>query len=300
MNGKLVGGLAAKAASRLVDRDLPAAKVSRKDTTAPVVTGSAGSVTGPRPVKDWVPSAGGATEVTVGSPVAEEVRTERRSPARRVAAPVAEDTLPVHIDRDELVRAVGSDVATRVERRLREAARAFDRERFDEALPKLRALSRVAPTAASVRELYGLVLYRLGRWSEAVKELEAFGLLTDSGEQHPVLADCYRALKRWDDVERVWNELREISPSAALVNEGRLVMAGSLADRGNLSGAIALLAKGFRKPARLADHHLRRMYALADLYERSGDLSRARALFREVASADPDFVDVVDRVRSLG
>ena len=300
MNGKLVGGLAAKAASRLVDRDLPAATVRREDTTAVVMGHGAGSVTAPRPVKDWVPTIQSPTSVSSPSVIVEEVRPERRAPTRRSGVPVAEESLPVHIDRDELVRAVGADVASRVERRLREAARAFDRERFDEALPKLRALSRVVPTAASVRELYGLVLYRLGRWSEAIKELEAFGLLTDSGEQHPVLADCYRALKRWDDVERVWNELREISPSSALVNEGRLVMAGSLADRGNLSGAVALLAKGFRKPARLADHHLRRMYALADLYERSGDLSRARALFREVASVDPDFVDVVDRVRSLG
>ena len=42
------------------------------------------------------------------------------------------------------------------------------------------------------------------------------------------------------------------------------------------------------------------MYALADLYERAGDLSRARSLFRDVATIDPDFVDVVDRVRALG
>ena len=188
----------------------------------------------------------------------------------------------------------------RMERKLREAARAFDRERFDEALPKLRALARDAPSAASVRELHGLALYRLGRWSEAIKELEAFAVITESAEQHPVLADCYRALRRWSEVERVWEELREISPSSALVNEGRLVAAGALADQGQLSAAIALLAKGFKKPRNLGEHHLRRMYALADLYERSGDLSRARSLFREVALADPDFVDVLDRVRALG
>ena len=300
LNGKLVGGLAAKAASRLVDRDLPPAKIRRSDTAAPVVSGSAGSVTAPRPTKDWVAPPAPSSPTVSATPVRVDRGAARSAPTRRSAASVPEEVLPVHIDRDELARVVGKDVAVRVERRLREAARAFDRERFDEALPKLRALSRVAPGAASVRELYGLVLYRMGRWADAIKELEAFGLITDSAEQHPVLADCYRALKRWDDVERVWNELREISPSSALVNEGRLVMAGSMADRGDLSGAIALLAKGFRKPSRLVDHHLRRMYALADLYERSGDLSRARGLFREVALADPDLVDVVDRVRALG
>jgi len=273
--------------------------VRPSDTKARVSEGRTRAQSTPRPEKDWAPAAPAA----VG---AEPAPVElRRAPAparaRREAAHVEpEENLPVHVDREELAKAVGASLAPRAERRLREAARAFDRERFDEALPKLRSLSREAPGAASVRELYGLVLYRLGRWSEAIKELEAFNLLTDSAEQHPVLADCYRALRRWDDVERIWEELREISPSAALVNEGRVVMAGSLADRGELPKAIALLAKGFRVPGRPADHHLRRMYALADLYERAGDLSRARSLFRDVATIDPDFVDVVDRVRSLG
>jgi tetratricopeptide (TPR) repeat protein len=233
--------------------------------------------------------------------VTEIKRVASPARARRETRQVEpEENLPVHVDREELAKAVGAALAPRAERRLREAARAFDRDRFDEALPKLRSLSREAPGAASVRELYGLVLYRLGRWNEAIKELEAFALITDSAEQHPVLADCYRALRRWDDVERIWEELREISPSAALVNEGRVVMAGALADRGELPKAIALLAKNFKVPGRPADHHLRRMYALADLYERAGDLARARALFRDVATIDPDFVDVVDRVRSLG
>ena len=37
----------------------------------------------------------------------------------------------------------------------------------------------------------------MGRWKQAVKELEAFRELTDSTEQHPVLADCYRALHQY-------------------------------------------------------------------------------------------------------
>lgn len=250
-------------------------------------------------MKDWAPSAERPAAQSTGTSAP---RRDTAAPprARRIPAPPPEESVPVHVDKAELVKAVGAAMAVRAERRLREAARAFERERFDEALPKLRGLAREAPGAPSVRELYGLALYRVGRWNDAIKELEAFALLSDSAEQHPVLADCYRALARWDEVERVWNELREISPSSALVNEGRLVMAGSLADRGRLSEAIALLAKGFRKPSHVAEHHLRRMYALADLYERSGDLSRARTLFRDVANTDPDFVDVLDRVRSLG
>ena len=34
-------------------------------------------------------------------------------------------------------------------------------------------LVRLAPDVAAVRELYGLTLYRLGRWREAVREFRA-------------------------------------------------------------------------------------------------------------------------------
>ena len=78
------------------------------------------------------------------------------------------------------------------------------------------------------------------------------------------------------------------------------MVAGSLADRGDLAGAIRLLAKGFRIPKRPMEHHLRRAYALADLYERSGDLPQARALFVQIVRADPEFLDAAERAESLG
>jgi hypothetical protein len=46
-------------------------------------------------------------------------------------------------------------------------------------------------------------------------------------------------------------------------------------------------------------HHLRMAYALADLYERAGDLPKARELFGRVAASDEDFVDVQARLRAL-
>ena len=106
-------------------------------------------------------------------------------------------------------------------------------------------------SCAEGRELYGLTLYRLGRWKDAARELDAFVELSGgSTEQHPVLADCRRALRQYGEVDRLWEELRESSPSGALVAEGRIVTAGSLADRGDLGGAVRLLAKGFRFPKR--------------------------------------------------
>lgn len=199
----------------------------------------------------------------------------------------------------ELAAEVGEAPARKLHRRLRDAAREFGREHFDEARRELRALARQAPGAPSVRELHGLTLYRLGRWREAARELEAFRELTGSVEQHPVLADCYRALGRYGEVERLWDELREVSPGAELVTEGRIVMAGAVADQGRVRDAIGILGRGWRMPREPREHHLRRAYALADLYERSGDLPAARALFARVEQADPRFGDVRRRVRAL-
>ena len=54
-----------------------------------------------------------------------------------------------------------------------------------------------------------------------------------------------------------------------------------------------------RIPSRARDHHLRRAYALADLYERSGAEPRARELFIWVRNHDARFADVAARVRAL-
>lgn len=202
--------------------------------------------------------------------------------------------------RKQLGNAVGPSRADKVEKRLRDAAKDFDAERFPEAAKKLRPLSEQAPSVAAVRELYGLTLYRQGKWKLAAAELEAFRTLSDSTEQHPVLADCYRALHRWARVDELWDELRHESPSGPLVTEGRIVTAGSLADRGDVQGAIRLLEQGWKFPKRAKVHHLRRAYALADLYERAGDVGRARELFGRVRAADPSFADVTARLRSLG
>ena len=111
--------------------------------------------------------------------------------------------------------------------------------------------------------------------------------------------DCYRAEKRWNDVDYLWDELREVSPSGSLVVEGRIVMAGALADRGNLKKAVYLLEKGWKAPKRPRDHHLRRAYALGDLYDRAGNLPRAREMFQWIVSFAPSFVDARDRLKNL-
>jgi len=199
----------------------------------------------------------------------------------------------------ELDKAVGPRSAPKLGLRLAEATKAYERERYVEARKLLKPLSERAPGSAAVRELYGLTLYRLGHWKLAITELEAFRTLSRSTEQHPVLADCYRAMKRYREVTELWEELKTASPSAELVAEGRIVAAGAMADRGDLQEAIRLLEAGLRPAKRLKEHHVRVMYVLADVVERAGDIPRARQLFNRVAAADPDFADVRSRIRAL-
>jgi tetratricopeptide (TPR) repeat protein len=179
------------------------------------------------------------------------------------------------------------------------AADAFARGRDRDALRMVRPVRDALPDAASVRELTGLAQYRLGNFNAALKELEAFVELSNSVEQHPVLMDCYRARKRWRRVDELWEELAAASPSAELVTEGRIVLAGSLADRGRLQDAIAQLDRKSGDVSRPREHHLRLWYALGDLEERAGNVSRARDLFDRVRRHEPDFADVAERCAAL-
>jgi tetratricopeptide (TPR) repeat protein len=243
-----------------------------------------------RAAEDWV--------------LVEEVRDEAAGAVARGASgrrPAA-DPEPLHLAeevREQLAKAVGNARSERVERRLAEAAEHFEHERYGDAARILKKLSDEAPTVGAVRELYGLNLYLQEKWTQAARELEAFRLISGSTEQHPVLADCYRALRQWPQVEELWDELRAASPDAELVTEGRIVMAGSLADRDRVVDAIRLLQTGWSFPKRPRLHHLRRAYALADLYERAGEVPRARDLFQRIRTVDPDFADVRTRLRAL-
>lgn len=200
----------------------------------------------------------------------------------------------------EIHAALDPQRAKRLSDRLAMASQALDRERFDEARRITYALAKELPSVAAVHEVHGLASYRMGRWKQAAASLEAARQLRSDPALLPVLADCYRALRRWLDVESVWRAVKGASPSHEVMTEGRIVYAGSLADRGDLKGAITFLLDAERAPKRVREHHLRQWYVLADLYDRAGDAVAASRWFREVAAADADFADVRERLRALG
>ena len=142
--------------------------------------------------------------------------------------------------------------------------------------------------------------YRSQRWKQAVVELEQAQVLRENVELLPVLADAYRGLRRWREVERIWDEVKALSPAPEVLAEARIVAAGALADQGRLDAALQTMSKATASTKKVRDHHLRQWYVLGDLHDRAGDTLEAIRWFERIAQHDRDFVDVPDRLRALG
>ncbi len=224
-------------------------------------------------------------------------RARARPEPRRDAAPAGLDP--------EVAAEIGAAArdprrAAVLRERLAHAQNALDRERFPEARRLASALVKELPGVAAVHEVLGLTAYRTARWKQAVTELEAALALRHNPELLPVLADSYRALRRYDEVERIWAEVRALSPAPDILAEARIVAAGAQADQGDLRGALRTMSKATAVPKKVRDHHLRQWYVLGDLHDRAGDPLEAARWFELIARNDRDFVDVVDRLRALG
>jgi tetratricopeptide (TPR) repeat protein len=232
------------------------------------------------------------------------VRRAAAGATKRAATPdAAPRRAPKPLDPEvsaELVDVLGAQRGKRLAERLAQASEALDRERFQEARRIAGSIAKEAPSVAAAHEILGLADYRLGMFKPAIAALEAAQDLHPNPALLPVIADSYRALRRWRSVDDVWRQVREASPSHEVMAEGRIVAAGALADQGDLRGAIALMEPATKRPKSVREHHLRQWYVLGDLYDRVGDPIAARRWFTAVADHDPDFADVTDRLRALG
>ncbi len=200
----------------------------------------------------------------------------------------------------EIVSSSGQPAAMkRLAGKLAGAARAYRREDYWQAGALLKIVVRGMPRFGPAHELYGLSLYRMGKWAEALRELEAYHRLTGSFDHYAVMIDCCRALGDTARMEAFWEELRQATASVDTVAEGRLVVAVARAERGDLPGGLALLSKvrvGLRHPR---ERHLRQWYVFADLLEQAGEVPRARSIFESIARHDPGAFDVEERLVGL-
>jgi tetratricopeptide (TPR) repeat protein len=269
--------------------DAPPKKRSPRGTAAPDRTGTGTGTSAPKPTRARTRPAAAPTG---------------QSATRALAALNTRPTLPPEVA-TEIRNA--ADIATQAHReRLVEQAEnafsAYERGRFQDALRQIKPVVAETPSVPAVQELTGLAAYRSGKYREAARHLQTFGDMSDSTAHLPELMDCQRALRKPKKVAELWTELRQSSPDPDVLAEGRIVAASSLAETGDLNGAISMLAtagasKNLRNPA---ERHLRQWYVLADFYERAGDVPRAREYFERIRRSDPGAYDVNERLRSLG
>ena len=182
------------------------------------------------------------------------------------------------------------------------AAEAYDRNRYEEALRLGRIVADATPGVAPVRELTGLAAYRAERWNMAKIHLNAHFTITDNPEHLALVMDTDRAHRRYRGVEKTFERLEESEPTADVLIEGRIVMASTWADQKKYTEAIELLTRaGATKQLRNPSfRHVRLWYALADIFDRAGDLGSARELFARVVLAEPEAYDAAARLNELG
>lgn len=200
----------------------------------------------------------------------------------------------------EVRRAVGDRRFAYVSRQVGAALDAYDRERWRDAAKLLTPLLEDLFLVLDVRVIAGRVDYKLQRWRAAAEHLEfaRAGDPTDMTNM-PVLIDCYRALRQYDLVDQLWEEMKVVSPHPMMMAEGRVATAMSYADRGDLQSAIRIMTHG-GEPSHVQPHHVLEWYVLADLHDRAGDPVTAKRLFAKVAKANPEFYDVTARLAALG
>ncbi|NDH91917.1 MAG: hypothetical protein EBY79_02300 [Actinobacteria bacterium] len=200
----------------------------------------------------------------------------------------------------EVRRAVGDRRFAYVSRQVGAALDAYDRERWRDAAKLLTPLLEDLFLVLDVRVIAGRVDYKLQRWRAAAEHLEfaRAGDPTDMTNM-PVLIDCYRALRQYDLVDQLWEEMKLVSPHPMMMAEGRVATAMSYADRGDLQSAIRIMTHG-GEPSHVQPHHVLEWYVLADLHDRAGDPVTAKRLFAKVAKANPEFYDVTARLAALG
>ena len=200
----------------------------------------------------------------------------------------------------EVKKAVGERRFGYVSKQLSRAIVAYDAERYKEALNVLRPVLEDLWLISEVRVLAGRLEYRSQHWKSAAEHLE-FSRGSDRSDMTnlPVLIDCYRALKRYELVDELWNEMKEHSPHPSVMAEGRVSAAMSYADRGDVQAAIRIMTHG-SEPRQVLPHHLLEWYVLGDLYDRAGDQVTAKKFFVRVAKHDSSYYDVEIRLAGLG
>ena len=223
----------------------------------------------------------------------------QRAPVRRPVLPEERPRLQKEAYRD-LRQSVPSSAFDDVVRAFGAAGEALADGDPERAIPLLEWAKAMAPRAAVVREALGIVRYQMGDFSAASSELSAYRRMSGREDQNHLLADSARAAGRHDRV-REYVDAMTSAPGMGQdrIVEGALVLAGDLADQGQLSEALTVLQGADLTPVRIESWQPRLWYAAADLSERLGDEGSARDYLEAIVAVDPLFLDAAERLAML-
>lgn len=230
-------------------------------------------------------------------PRRDDARHAQRGSPRRVFPPV--DVKPGPLSREwtvELGETARPSLLQKGKSLVASALERFLQDEFEAAAARAEEAKQVAPRSSRIRELLGLAYYRSARWHDAARELLTYRRLTGRKDQNHVIADCYRALGRFERALEVCREVSRDEVAPDIWAEVLIVSASSLGEMGELPRALAEIARADLEPRKVDEHTLRLWYVRADLLERAGDRGQANRLWERIYAEDPGFFDVEERL----
>lgn len=189
---------------------------------------------------------------------------------------------------ENLVRVTPRDRVAPALEALGAASEALADGKYQSAVKHGRRAKALAPNDATVRETIGIAAYRLGDWSGALNELRAYRRMAGETTHLPIEMDIHRAMGRDRDVENAWAELQKRGGHGLVMNEGVVVYASYLIDKGRAEEAWKVANPG-RTTAEPNEAHLRRYFVAARAAAALGDRETAKRLSDVIVLADPGF-----------
>ena len=221
---------------------------------------------------------------------------QRREPGPVPLPDVSVDDVDPAVRRE--LRSLGRDREERVTLHLASAMSAIVLDDTDTAVAQVDEAVALAPRLGVVRETAGVVHYRAGDFTQALRELRTARRMGSGPELLPVMVDCERALGRLTRALGLAEEARVEDLDRPTQIELAVVVAGTRRDLGDIPAGLRALEVPELRSSAPASIRLR--YAYADLLEAADRPEEALTWFTRVAQVDGSGeTDAAERVLSL-
>lgn len=286
------GGSSGKGSSSSGSRSYDS-RGSRSDGSGAKRGSSSGSGTQARSAKSGKPPASGRTpaagkkkQYTATTRSVEAQRRETAPPRRRDLKGSAVN-LPNWVI-ESVERTTPRDRIGPTLEELGMASEALAEGKYQAAIKHGQRAKSLSPQDPTIRETIALAAYRLGDWGMALNELRAYRRMAGDTTHLPIEMDVLRAQERDSDVEKAWQELQRRGGHGLVMNEGTIVYASFLLDRGRIDEAWAVIDPG-AITANPNEGHLRRYFVAGRVAAAQGDVAKAKRYSDTIIVADPSF-----------